>query len=322
MNQALIVLCKGYDEDGGIDTETIMRLKEAIKHFGEVDCIILPGYEKQTQLMKAWILKNSQTTLPIYTLLAYDTIGQAVFSMPLINALQIKTLLIVTSDYHLKRTHTIFEKIYLNYCELSFFCSSYILENPDLISKDEEESLELFLNNFGYATNYFDYMAILFHQHPRYRHINFFAANPDKYSSDAYHIWEWRNDPITRLNSRIGNLILFEEHQNWYERTLNDPKKVILMAFLNGIPEGMVRFDLLSLTSAEISININPMMRGKGLGSAILIDACQYGRSTLKLSEITAEIKPENTSSIKIFEKAGFDFQGLIDGMRKYSKKT
>ncbi len=318
MNQALIVLCQGYDEDGGIDTETIMRLKEAIKHLDEVDCIILPGYEKQTQLMKAWVLKNSQTTLPIYTLLAYDTIGQAVFSLPLIAALEIKMLIIVTSDYHLKRAKTIFEKIYLNHCELSFFSSSHILENHDLISEHEEESLELFLKNFDKATTYFDYMAILFHQHPRYRHISFFPANQDKYSSDAYLIWEWRNDPITRFMSRTGNPILFEEHQKWYERTLKDPKKVILMAFLNGIATGMVRFDLLSSTSAEISININPMMRGKGLGSAILIEACQYGKNTLNLSEITAEIKAENRSSIKIFENAGFELSGVIDGFRKY----
>lgn len=322
MNNALIVLCQGYDEDGGIDTETIMRLKEAIKHLEDMDCIILPGFEEQTQLMKAWLLKNSQTKLPIYTLLAFDTIGQAVFSFPLINALEIQKLLVVTSDYHLKRTKTIFEKIYFEQCELSFFSSSHILENPDVISKHEEESSRLFIKNFSHATTYFDCMAILFHQHPRYRHITFAPADPDKYSSDAYLIWEWRNDPITRLMSKIGNFILFEEHQVWYERTLKDPKKVILMVFLNGIHAGMVRFDLFSSTTAEISINMNPMMRGRGLGSAILIEACQYGKNQLYLSEIMAEIKPENTSSIKIFEKAGFAFSGLFDGFRKYSKMT
>ena len=163
-------------------------------------------------------------------------------------------------------------------------------------------------------------MAILFHQHLRYRHITFAPSDSDKYSSDAYLIWEWRNDPITRLMSKIGNFILFEEHQKWYERTLKDPNKVILMVFLNGIHAGMLRFDLLSSSSAEIRINMNPMMRGRGLGSSILIEACHYGKNQLNLLEITAEVKTENTSSIKIFEKAGFDFQGLNDGFRIYIK--
>jgi RimJ/RimL family protein N-acetyltransferase len=123
-------------------------------------------------------------------------------------------------------------------------------------------------------------------------------------------IWEWRNDAVTRHMSRTTDLIPWENHKAWYAKAAKDPRKVILMTSVQHVPTCMVRFDYIDKESAEINFNMNPAMRGKGLGKPILIEACTFGFNTLHLTRISAEIKPENTPSIKIFEGAGFIFQG------------
>jgi ribosomal-protein-alanine N-acetyltransferase len=66
---------------------------------------------------------------------------------------------------------------------------------------------------------------------------------------------------------------------------------------------------------------MNPAMRGKGLGKPVLAAACAYGFETLKLNRIYAEIKPENTPSVKIFEGVGFTFLGKREDLNTYELK-
>src|SRR5207253_2565491 len=105
---------------------------------------------------------------------------------------------------------------------------------------------------------------------------------------------------------RTSDIVPWKSHRRWYADAANNPQNVILMAYVNGIPAGMVRFDDVEIASAEISINLNPAMRGKKISRPILAAACEYGFDTLKLSRIDAEVKPENVASMKIFEDVGF----------------
>ncbi len=281
--------------------------------------MVVTGYDRHNESMRRWLSKNASAKLPVYSVIAYDTVGQAVFTAPVTHALGIKKLTIITSDYHIPRTRAIFEKVHGACCELAFIGVHRSVENFDAITKHEQASLAVFTEKFAHANNVFDCMAILFDHHPRYQRIALEKANPDPDSQDSRCIWEWRNDPVTRQMSRTTGVIPWESHHSWYAKAAKDPKKVLLLACVNGIPACMLHFDLNDEDSAEINLNLNPAMRGKKLSRPILAGACKYGFDTLKLSRIYAEVKPENVASLKAFEGVGFVFQSLREGLRTYN---
>ena len=317
MSRALIILCHDNDARGLPDARSIARLEAARPHFGRASCILLAGYEAQNQSMTRWLETQARTTLPIHSVIAHDTIGQAVFTAPVIHALGINAVTVVTSDYHLPRTRAIFGKIHGGCCELSFVGAAHPVEDPERVARDEQESLATFTERFARATTLYDCMAILFDHHPRYQHIELNPADRDPDGSDSRAFWAWRNDPTTRQMSRSVDAIAWDAHRDSYARAAHDPTKTIVMVSVNGIPACMVRFDALG-EGAEININMNPAMRGKKLGQPILSAACAYGFGTLKLSHIHALIKPDNTASIRIFEGVGFRTLGRRDNLPIY----
>ncbi len=150
------------------------------------------------------------------------------------------------------------------------------------------------------------------------RRVKLHKTEHDPDGLESKMIWEWRNDPLTRQMSRATSEIAWEQHRIWYEKTIQDSAKVLLLASYDDAPIGVVRFDLLDDNSAEININFNPTARGKRLGQPALLAAERYGFDVLGLERLYAEIKPENHYSIKIFEKAGFVFFEMHNGLRRY----
>jgi len=318
VSHACIILCHDNDERGEPDAPTIARLEAARPYLGEVSCIVLAGYEPQNVSMTRWLRTQAHTTLPVHCVIAHDTIGQAVFTAPLVHALGIKKITVVTSDYHVPRTRAIFGKIHGGSCEISFVGATHPVAHPDRVARDEQESLAVFTQKFARASTLFDCMAILFDHHPRYQHIELDPAGLDPDGSDSKAFWAWRNDPATRQMSRSTDPISWEAHRAWYARAADESTKAIAMASVNGIPACMVRFDALEAGAAEININMSPAMRGKKLGRGILAAACAYGFSTLGLSRIFAEIKPDNAPSIRIFEAVGFRALGRRGDLLTY----
>lgn len=131
-------------------------------------------------------------------------------------------------------------------------------------------------------------------------------VDPDPMSLDSQRIWQWRNDPVTRQMSRKIEEIPWKAHREWYQQTMQDEKKIILMGTYLGDPIGMIRFDLVDTEGAEVSINLSPQQRGKGLGSLLLQAACRYAHVEKQLKRLIANIRQENITSQKLFEHAGF----------------
>lgn len=129
-------------------------------------------------------------------------------------------------------------------------------------------------------------------------------VNPD--SLDSQRIWQWRNDPVTRAMSVTTEEIPWERHRAWYAQAAADPSRVLLLASEGEAAVGMVRFDLRALADAEVSINLNPQVRGSGQGRRVLAAACRWGFSALHRDCIYATIKPDNLRSIRTFEATGF----------------
>ena len=127
-------------------------------------------------------------------------------------------------------------------------------------------------------------------------------------SADGADIYRWRNDPQSRKMSHNTANIPWQIHKRWMAQSLADGHKLILVASLTKTEEkiGMIRFDI-SETTALVSINLAPSMRGRGFGAYCLRDAISFFQAKFdKKRKIEAEMKPENIPSKRIFEKAGF----------------
>lgn len=65
----------------------------------------------------------------------------------------------------------------------------------------------------------------------------------------------------------------------------------------------------------EIGIMIVPSMHGKGLATAALAQVLDIAFDRLGARRVYADIDPDNTASIRIFEKLGFQREGLLRAM-------
>ena len=125
-------------------------------------------------------------------------------------------------------------------------------------------------------------------------------------NSDSLDVFEWRNDPISCQMFISNNKVTLEEHKKWYESSLTNPLRKIYIGILTDEKVGICRFDIDSkMTSAEVSINLNPTMRGKNLSYQLLSDSIKTFKKTNQIS-LTATIKKENKASLIIFQKCSF----------------
>jgi len=137
---------------------------------------------------------------------------------------------------------------------------------------------------------------------------------------DSRYLFEWRNDPNTRNASLNTGVIKWEDHEKWYLSVLKNPQVVIYIAEdkpEESSPRGMCRFNLSDETdSAEVSINLNPEHRGKGIAQSILHDAIGvFTQQHPQVLELTATIRAENLPSMKIFVSENFVPQRTHDGV-------
>lgn len=122
---------------------------------------------------------------------------------------------------------------------------------------------------------------------------------------DARILWEWRNDPETRMNSRSTTPVEWSNHLKWLARVIADPATILLVGEVENRSIGTVRFDPIRNDAREISIALAPATRGKGLGTRLLIAACRHTRVSDRCA-VLARIRSSNLRSQAIFKKAGF----------------
>lgn len=125
-------------------------------------------------------------------------------------------------------------------------------------------------------------------------------------------IMEWRNDPETLRWSFHSNPKRFE---TFYPDFLNSyfsiPALSPLFVWSDGERAAVVNFKKgedsknSNLKAAEISINVSPKHRGKGLGTQILKEIQPWAHHQ-GIDVLLAEVKQENKSSHKAFTQAGF----------------
>ncbi|MCE5295415.1 MAG: GNAT family N-acetyltransferase, partial [Chlamydiales bacterium] len=117
----------------------------------------------------------------------------------------------------------------------------------------------------------------------------------------------WRSDAHARSMSVHTHLMDEEEFWQLFSTRyfeLGDLPPVF--ALLDGTPVAFVGFNKAKeATSAYISIVVSPDSRGKGVGYRVILQILEYAKGK-GYNKLYADIRPQNTASIRIFEKAGF----------------
>lgn len=132
---------------------------------------------------------------------------------------------------------------------------------------------------------------------------------------DAQRLFDWRNDPVTRAMAIQTDPVPWDGHVGWLTASLANPRRRLLIGLSDGVPMGTLRFDL----SDEIlvSITLAPDHRGRGLALPLLT----AGIDTLdRPTRLLAQVKPGNTASQRLFERAGFALSGESDGLLNYRR--
>lgn len=132
---------------------------------------------------------------------------------------------------------------------------------------------------------------------------------------DSRAVWTWRNDPVTRAVSVNTDEVPWADHERWFAAVLADRDRHLLVGEVGPEPVGVVRFDRLDEPELwEVSINLAPAARGRGL-AVPLLDA---GRDWLRAREgqvgVLALVRATNAASMRTFLRAGYAERSTEDG--------
>jgi UDP-2,4-diacetamido-2,4,6-trideoxy-beta-L-altropyranose hydrolase len=125
---------------------------------------------------------------------------------------------------------------------------------------------------------------------------------------DAPLLFRWANMPEVRRSAFSVQPIAWESHLIWFREKLSSEDSALYIAVDNGErPIGQIRFDRTDPETAEIDVSVAVEATGRGFGTALLKEATAVFLSDEPgVNVLCGRIKPDNTASIRVFEKAGY----------------
>ena len=123
---------------------------------------------------------------------------------------------------------------------------------------------------------------------------------------DKEEILSWRNNPITIKNSTTIGKVKSSEHNVWFNKKIKDTSTHLFIINNESFEKIGIIFFNKQDNQATISININPYFRGQGYGFTSLFEAVKQYFNNFSVNSIVAEIKENNSLSLKIFKRVGF----------------
>ena len=137
--------------------------------------------------------------------------------------------------------------------------------------------------------------------------------------SHARIMMEWRNDPETLRNSYHQTPKVWDTFYPYFlKHYFTHPDLPPLFVWENGKRVAFLRFqpaeDPLNASRicCDISINVAPESRGRGVGKKSIMLAIDFAKMQ-GIDDLYAEIKIENTPSQRAFEAVGFRYLGKED---------
>lgn len=122
---------------------------------------------------------------------------------------------------------------------------------------------------------------------------------------DAKILFDWRNDKVTRENSFNTSELVYEDHEKWLKRVLEDKSIYFYILMNKNVPVGQIRI-VPEDGEYMISYSIDTNFRGQGYGLLIL----QLAEREMIVHNIdgvlAGEVKTDNIASCRAFERLGY----------------
>lgn len=138
-------------------------------------------------------------------------------------------------------------------------------------------------------------------------------------AADSADLLAWRNDPLTRANSRNTQAVAPNGHEAWLARALADANRRLWIGEVAGAAVGTASAVRDPRGTVEISVTVAPEARGRGIATRLVPAAVAEARRLWPGAPIRAEIKPDNRASRAVFEACGFTLVGDRGDLLDYS---
>jgi UDP-2,4-diacetamido-2,4,6-trideoxy-beta-L-altropyranose hydrolase len=124
---------------------------------------------------------------------------------------------------------------------------------------------------------------------------------------DCIAIFNISNHSSVREHSFSSQPIDFQNHQNWFNTTLQNPAILFLVATNGEDVVGQLRIQSLPTCVGIVNISVSPDHRDSKIGNSLLQAAFDFCRSCFPdMRELHAYVQKKNLKSIAFFERAGF----------------
>ena len=130
-------------------------------------------------------------------------------------------------------------------------------------------------------------------------HVGFRSAATD----DCRLVYEWQCIPDMRRFSRNCQTPSWDEHKTWFEKKLYDPRRLLAIVEFEKTLGGLVRHDRRVAGGFEVSTLVPPALQGRGGAS----QALRHLGAICPGPDLWAYIKPDNTASLALFERCGYE---------------
>jgi RimJ/RimL family protein N-acetyltransferase len=125
-------------------------------------------------------------------------------------------------------------------------------------------------------------------------------------SDDCFDVLNWRNNFVSRQISLQSNEISVEDHEQWFSTMMACSNHLGYIGQIRDEKIGVIFFKRVG-QNANISINMNPLKRGKNLARNFLEGAMvEFKKVDINIECFIAEIKHCNVPSIRLFTNSGF----------------
>ena len=140
---------------------------------------------------------------------------------------------------------------------------------------------------------------------------------------DAVTLYHWRNDPIVREQSGNTNLVTWNEHIDWLNKTWSNVYCRLWIFEIDNKPAGQIRFDN-KFIAATLSYSLGREYRGHSYA----VDMLRMGTRLVLMewsgiNTLQANVRNENIASIKALQSAGWELDVCMkeEGMVSMSYK-
>ncbi len=128
--------------------------------------------------------------------------------------------------------------------------------------------------------------------------------------SDAQISWKWRNNPkIWEFTGFKPNIqVTPEVEHDWILKVLADKFTKRFAILVDDVYVGNIHFDnIIEYDTAKYHIFIgDPSYWGKGIAKLATYQILHYAKHVLNLKNVFLNVRKENLSAIKVYEKNGF----------------